>query len=946
MSSMGGETDLVGRDAELRHVERVLDRLLVGSGGTLAITGPAGIGKTAFAAELRRRAVAGGADVVVGRSYRFQSGLSYATLVDAFARIVREQAPDGELVRDLTSLGQLFDGLPTAGAPADPLLGRTRLATSLVTLAHRLAARRPTILVLDDVQWADEATVDLLPLLAADLDTVPLLLVLVVRTPAADADSQRALQAARSLCDDEIVVGPLDRNAVAGLVGALLGGRGFPDELVDVVLERSGGTPLFVGEIVTALVDSGGLRQAGSGWRVDAEQLPTSASGRELMSARLAACTDEELAILVPLALHGEPIPERVLVTLGVDSTLLRPLGARSLVAEEPADAGRAWRLTHPLLADVLAEQIPTVDREDWHERLARSFAATDPDRYSHHLLHAGDRAIRVVGSAADLAAELIAAANRAERKGSLLLATRYLTAGLELLRSSGADPLHAEATARLARVWSARGHHDVGEPLAREAIAEQLDLGDVRSALTSAALLGEMSFYLARDDYSWLEPVVAAATATGDDDLALRARYHEYFEHARRLSRNPEAGELHAFAERLAAGDRAQLTTRIARAIVVVAEVEPAAAALERAEEARSAALDVDDDPWFAQRCWNLYLDACLLRGDWHGVGDALGEIAAFTERHDLLENWRVRVARSQQLLFTGRPREGREIDVFYRGLVSSNLRVSSIMLAMHTACDAAVGDEQALRADVAAADELAAQIGDRDRHSADAVATARLLAGAALCDAELVAATRRPSVRPMTGSPLLPALACLRAACLLGDGAEVARITGELRRIDPDERFLPGALASLFDASVAARAGSAVDDRALCRAGETFARLGMPVYVAEVALVRHLSGAIADDALAATYDRLVADPDIDPGTVGAEIADRLGRAPSAGGHDDALSTREREVATLVMDGLTNREVADRLFISVRTVTSHLDHIYTKLGVRSRHDLATRLRP
>ena len=936
----------MGREAELGHVGAVLADLARGVGGTVAITGPAGIGKTAFASELRRRAAAAGAEVVTGRSYRFQSGLSYATLVDAFARIVREDAPDGDLVRDLTSLGQLFDGLPMHTPPADPLLGRTRLATSLVTFAHRLADRRPTVMVLDDVQWSDEATIDLLPLLSADLHDVPLLLVLVARTPSTEPDTMRVLQAMRSISDREIRLGPLGREAVAALVHGLLRGGGYPEELVDVVLERSGGTPLFVQEIIAALVDSGGLARIGPGWRLDAHQLPTSASGIELMAARLAGCTDDEHSILVPLALHGEPIPERVLVSLGIDSTLLRPLATRGLAVEENQGAGRSWGLAHPVLADVLTDQVGATDREDWHERLARSFAATDPDRYAHHLLHAGDGAIRVAGGPLELATEFVHAGGRAERRGSLLLATRYLTASLDLVRTSHADPLHATAAARLARVWSARGHHDVAEPLAREALDEHLEVGDVAAALDTAALLGEVRFYLAGDDFAWLDRVVAAALATGDDNLALRARHRAYFEHARRFSERPEATELLALARRIAEGDGSDLSTRIARSILVVSDLEPPAAALDRAEQARAAALEVDDDPWFAQRCWNLYLDACLLRGDWPRVADALDEITAFTDRHALLENWRVRVARAQHLLFTGRPQAGREVEVYYRGLVSPNLRVSSILLALRAACDAALGDREALRRDIAVADELDAQVDHRDRHGVDAIATARLLAGTALGDEALVAGTRRPSPHPMTGLPLLPAFASLRAASFLKEHGEITRITAELRRIDPTGRFLPGALAMLFTAASAVQEGAEVDDDELGRAGEDFDRLGMPVLAAETALIRHCTDTLDDDGLVAVYQRLADDPDIDAGTVGTEIAGRLGRTVSASREDDRLSAREREVAELVMEGLTNREVADRLFISVRTVTSHLDHIYTKLGIGSRQELTAQLRP
>lgn len=186
--------------------------------------------------------------------------------------------------------------------------------------------------------------------------------------------------------------------------------------------------------------------------------------------------------------------------------------------------------------------------------------------------------------------------------------------------------------------------------------------------------------------------------------------------------------------------------------------------------------------------------------------------------------------------------------------------------------------------------------------------------------------------------------------ADIVVGDSDGLRAAVDLLRTFDRDARYLPGAKADLFEGEFALRHGdSRLGAELIRRAHLWFTKAEMPIDAARTALLLEAVSPVSDEQATALLDWLRS---LELDHWATKVADLLRRrgvsrnGPTTGesGRFD-LSRREREVAKLVMDGMTNREVADALFISVRTVTSHLDHIYTKLGVSSRRDLAPLLR-
>ncbi|MDO8671529.1 MAG: DUF2791 family P-loop domain-containing protein [Dehalococcoidia bacterium] len=274
----------VGRDNELRGLVTRLDRAAEGKGSTIFLTGQPGIGKTRLVREALAVARKHGFRVLEGRAFPLETGLAYAPVVDAFDLLIRSFDPVrlAALVNDLPDLGRLFGGLEFF-APAipleglgDPALQKTRLFGAMSRLLKRLAKEAPVALFVDDVHWADPASIDLLHYIARGLANQPVLLLATYGFGTLDAS--QGVQALivsleREGLAQEIVVPPLSSTAVNQLVRGILDGEP-PGDLLDLIDKRARGTPLFIESLLASLVDSGDLARIPSendGWILNAE---------------------------------------------------------------------------------------------------------------------------------------------------------------------------------------------------------------------------------------------------------------------------------------------------------------------------------------------------------------------------------------------------------------------------------------------------------------------------------------------------------------------------------------------------------------------------------------------------------------------------------------------------------------------------------------------------
>ncbi|GAA1671282.1 helix-turn-helix transcriptional regulator [Kribbella yunnanensis] len=389
---------LIGRHAEAAALAAAY-RVAVAEAATFAVVaGEAGIGKS----RLVREFTAGleGARRVTGECLELGADqLPFAPFLAVLRRLrrdlgveaMRELLPPGDL-----SLARWLPELGPAAVDLDPLQGRSRLFEELLTLLERLAADRPLVVVLEDLHWADPASVDLLAFLVRNLDQAGLLVICTYRSADVGAtDPLRPVLAdlARRPGQHFINPGPLSAAETAELLTGLLGTE--PDRgLVARVHDRSDGNPLFVEALATDPADG------------------TPAPLRDWLAAELAKLPDSARSVLRAAAVAGHVVPHALLVAVAglTDADLepaLRELAEKQLLVV--GSDGYAFR--HSLLRDAVVDDVLPGEWQRLNARCAEAIAAdrslvAQPDaELAAHWEAAGERA-RALDAAWNAAAE------------------------------------------------------------------------------------------------------------------------------------------------------------------------------------------------------------------------------------------------------------------------------------------------------------------------------------------------------------------------------------------------------------------------------------------------------------------------------------------------------------------------------------------------------------
>jgi class 3 adenylate cyclase/tetratricopeptide (TPR) repeat protein len=277
------DSPLVGREKERAQFEGTVARTLAGEGGVLFVLGEAGLGKSRLTTEVRRSSPTG-VVWLEGRSLSFGKDLSYLPFREILQRAAGTSADDADQER-LVKLALLVERLFGDDAEvvlsvlatllslpmSDELEERVRylegeamgrqIARSMRLLLRRLAEERPLVLVLEDAHWLDPSSLAFLRELLPLTREVPLRVCLAGR-PEADSPTAALRALATACCGErveEINLAPLGAEQIRGLVHNLVGGDELPRSLREAIGARAEGNPLFVEEVIRALVDLGGL---------------------------------------------------------------------------------------------------------------------------------------------------------------------------------------------------------------------------------------------------------------------------------------------------------------------------------------------------------------------------------------------------------------------------------------------------------------------------------------------------------------------------------------------------------------------------------------------------------------------------------------------------------------------------------------------------------------
>lgn len=973
--SVGAPSALIGRDAELARLRSRLARAADGgAGGMVLVTGQPGVGKSALLGAVRAHAVANGWLALAGRGLEAERGLGYAPVVEAFGPDLRRLGPKraAALAHGLPQLGRLFSGVPGKAAPlGDGAVERMGLVDAIARLCERVTATAPLLLALDDLHWADTATLELAHHLLRRLEGDRFLLVATARDVVGQrsaADYLAFLDSTRRLLlADEIELAPLRRPEVAALLATLLPGPRPAPELVRVVEQRAGGLPLFVAAVARALADADALVVLDGQWTLaepDAvRDAPLPAGLRAVLDARLAQLDPQDRPLLDLLAVHAAPLAHGVLTAAAdrgdraVEEGLAR-LVAAGVATEETTDGVVRYAVAHPLLGEAAAAGLPAGARQRLHLTLADAVERVTPESVealARHLRGAGER---VPG--ARLVPALLAAAEHAGRRSDHQGAADALGEVVGRLRrepSAGVRPPlehWAEALHRAGRVAEAAGAW-------RECLADREPAGTdpaLHHRLAAAERdLGRLDAAAAHLDEAARCCAAAAATATTDptatdspgtiDPAALQADVlADRFALAERVGDRSAAQQaldaLHRLAVRTGA-DSAGLAAATARAgwersrgnlAAAAAAADEALAAARRigsalAElRALAAVLEVAVDAGAAEAI-RAHADRALgLAARW---GVPAVELRAIGSRvaagvHD--GDW-----------------PGMDRDIARCLALSRRFdapRSVATVLSVRCLVQVFRGELAAAESTIAEAQRHAAAVAG-DRYVEGDLALARSQLALARGDrtrlAELIPILRRTGGRNLTWRLLTAA----QSLVLLGRRDELPELGEQLAAGTPD------AYRQAVIDWIAGLAGPGDAPELLRGAADALAAQRRPYWaaLARLDLTECLAGTDPTAGRAQAEQAL----EVLDGLGGRRAADRarlllrrLGAQPRparrrvAGG--GLLSARELEVARMFAEGLTTAEVAGRLVLSPHTVTAHLRRIYDRLEVRSRASL------
>jgi DNA-binding SARP family transcriptional activator/tetratricopeptide (TPR) repeat protein len=391
------EPEIVGRRIELDGAEPVLDAVAGGRSGAVLMRGAPGIGKTRLLRELVRTVVASEWQVVEIRGLELAAETAYASLggslSPALDPIAVEAWPEPARSALLTIAPALRESVARrlqAATEADPVLAFATdagLRAGLLDGLRRLAANRPLVLAVDDVQWLDAATISLLGAIPS-LPSSPILLLLTLRDEPRPAEPEihRFVDGLVRSGGTELRIGPLGRREIRLILERGLDGAGLAADVADAIADLAGGTPLYALELLRESQESGAISLREGRWRLTGPRssLPVPAGVRRVVEDRTKRLVPEVQAILGVAAELGDEVTYELLVAAsGSDSeTVLDALDeglALDLLVEQ---AGR-YRFGHPLFRAALRREVPRRARALLHSRIAVALAR-DVDPADH----------------------------------------------------------------------------------------------------------------------------------------------------------------------------------------------------------------------------------------------------------------------------------------------------------------------------------------------------------------------------------------------------------------------------------------------------------------------------------------------------------------------------------------------------------------------------------
>jgi DNA-binding CsgD family transcriptional regulator len=933
---------LRGRQTETGVLGEALDRVACGGPAIVLVEGEAGIGKTRLLEQALADAAARGMQVAAGRADELEQARPFGLMAGAFGCVAGSADPRRAAIAGLLSAPHSH----TSGGPvtvtSDPGL-QFRVVDAFGDLAEALALSGPVVVGADDLQWADPSSLVTLAAMGRRVAGLPVGIIGCLRPipRAAGLDGAvRALQAAGARL---LALSPLGTEAVGELVSDLVAAEPGPGLLAEIA--GAAGNPLFVTELLAALRAEGAIQVTGGRAEVAETALPPTL--RLTILRRLSFLSPDTLQVLQTGSVLGSAFSLTDLALLsgrpavGLAAALTEAIRARVL-----EDDGVQLRFRHDLIRDSIYQDLSASVRRGLHREAAQRLAGAGapPLRVAEHFARgaaegdgeaiewlaraARDAAPGSPAAAADLLDRAVTLMRPddpsrdrllVERAGQLMQAGRVADAETTCRRLL--DQRHDPAVEGVARICLgqallAQGHHRDGLAEMDRATESPL-LTDTEQA-TARAWAGFARLSLGDLDgtASAAGQAVTAALAAGDPfsasiamgTVAMVCMFRGQFADALRIS-----DDALRLAEDSLARQGRQYPVHMARGQILVW--------LDRLEEGRSTLqagrrISEERGVRWPLPSFGMFLGIeRFIAGEWD---DAVAELeSSLALAEEMGETYSVTLAHIVIALISFHrddlSRAAAAVEAAYRDLTDRGFPYRTTWAAWpHALLQEASGEPaRALETMTAPWDE-SARLGISTQYPLAATDLVRL----AIAEGDRERARQvAAAVGDLASRNDLPWLrgAALRCQGLAGN--DVDALVAAVGAYAGASRPLELALASEDAATALVRQGDMEQARLLLdQAIAVYERLGADRDLARANAVQRLAG-------------------VRRGVRGPRQRPQFGW--------QSLTPTERTVATLAADGLSNPQIGERLFISRRTVQTHLAHVFAKLGISSRVQLA-----
>lgn len=435
----------------MSRLEGLLEQTVEGSGQFALLTGEAGIGKTRLLKEVSSAAETMGIEVITGHSREISGAPPYTPWINTLSTLLGADAPE---LKSMRASGH------TTGSTAGFEAAQFQLFESISTKLRDISKSRALLIILENIHWADDATIQLLKFLAFDIGSVPIAIFVTSRGPKSDAtDPTTALIGA--IANDpnftNIPLSPLRRESIAGLVQSAIAHSPPPTSLVDAVFDQSQGNALFATEAIKLLANNGQLDEGTltntTNWKIG---IPAQING--LLANRFSQLTSETVDLLKIAAVIGRDFTATLLASVAdkpapkVLESITDAINAGLIV--EDHSKGHELRFAHALFRQVLLEQCLMNQRIELHAAIAQAIEI-GPDGKSpgtagtlaYHYLEA----IPLVGAEPAIKYS-IRSGNHALKAGAYENAEQWFSRALDLLSNRVQSEAWAEASAGMAR--------------------------------------------------------------------------------------------------------------------------------------------------------------------------------------------------------------------------------------------------------------------------------------------------------------------------------------------------------------------------------------------------------------------------------------------------------------------------------------------------------------